>query len=239
MDILTKIGLSAIESRIYHALMSQGAMSIAMIAQKTGLYRPQVYKYIPLLIQKNLVVESRHGRRKIYLAESPRQLEKIADNIKLEVQTQIPKLLEIYSVSKIKPIISYFEGEQGIRHVYEDLVATCKKGDIFYRYESPRNYRAVRKYLPDEYRVRFRDQGEVERLIITNKITEQQKKQRLGRLVKVVPPKYDLFDYDITQLIYSNKVAFIDFRSETVTVIESPIFAEFQRKIFKLLFDKL
>ncbi len=239
MEILTKIGLSIIEAKIYQVLMSQGAMSVAEIAQKTGLHRPQVYKYLPILVNKDLVAESRHGKRKVYLAESPRQLEKIAESIKVEVQGQMPALLQMYNVSETKPIISYFEGEHGVRHVYEDLVSTCKKGDIFYRYESPRNYKAARKYIPNEYLLRFRDRIEVERLIITNEITRQQKKQRLGRLIKVVPPKYGLFDFDITQLIYGNKVAFIDFRSETATLIESPIFAEFQKKIFKLLFDKL
>ena len=239
MNILTKIGLSSIEAKIYQVLISQGVMSVAAIAQRTGLYRPQIYKYIPILIGKDLVAESRHGRRKVYMAESPRRLEKIADNIKVDVQRQIPELLQIYNSSETKPAVSYFEGERGIRHVYEDLVATCKKGDIFYRYESPRNYRATRKYIPHAYLERIRDRVEVERLIITNEITRQQKKRRLGRLIKVVPPKYDLFDYDITQLIYGDKVAFIDFRSETVTLIDSPIFAEFQKKIFKLLFDKL
>jgi len=239
MNILNKIGLSPIEAKIYEVLMAQGALSVAAIAQRTGLYRPQIYKYIPILIGKDLLAESRHGRRKVYMAESPRRLEKIAEGIKDEVKGRIPDLLKIYNSSETKPAISYFDGEHGIRHVYEDLVATCKKGDIFYRYESPRNYRGTRKYIPHAYLERIRDRVEVERLIITNEITRQQKKRRLGRLIKVVPPKYDLFDYDITQLIYGDKVAFIDFRSETATLIESPIFAEFQRKIFKLLFDKL
>jgi sugar-specific transcriptional regulator TrmB len=238
-QLLTKLGLTPIETKIYELLVAQGALSVAAIAQNSGLYRPQIYRYLPLLIDKGLVAESRHGRRKIYLAESPRNLEKLADKLKADVQEQLPALLQLYNTSETKPLVRYFEGTKGIRHVYEDLVASCKKGDIFYRYESPRNYRAVRKYIPDEYRTRIRDRGEVERLIITNEITNQQKKQRLGRLIKIVPPEHDLFVYDITQLIYGNKVAFIDFRSETATLIESPIFAEFQKKLFKLLFDKL
>ena len=237
--LLIKLGLTPIESMLYEALVSKGALSVSGLAEISGLYRPQVYKYIPELIAKGLVKESRHGRRTVYIAESPRQLEKLVDNLKIEIHDQLPQLLQLYATSENRPMISYFEGERGIRHIYKDLVATCKKGDIFYRYESPRNYHAVRKYLPQEYYDRFRDNAEVDRLIITNEMTKQQKKDRLGRIIKVIPPKYDLFDYDISQLIYGDKVAFIDFRSETVSLIESPVFAEFQRKIFKLLFDKL
>lgn len=238
-ELLKKIGLNEIETKLYEALVNKGSLSVSGLALATGLYRPQVYKYIPKLIAKDLVVESRLGRRTVYQAESPRQLEKIVEGLKLEVQEQLPRLLQMYSTTENRLNVSYFSGESGLRHVYADLIATCKKGDIFYRYESPRNYHVVRKYLPKEYYVRFRDKMEVDRLIITNEVTKQQKKQRLGRLIKVVPPKYDLFDYDITQLIYGNKVAVIDFRSETATLIESASFAEFQRKIFKLLFDKL
>lgn len=238
-SILIKLGLTTIESKIYEVLVKNGALSIASIAQKTSLYRPQIYKYLPLLLEKNLIAESRYGKRKVYIAHSPRQLEKLVENLSREVKEELPNLLQLHTASENRPQVSYFEGTKGIYHIYEDLVATCKKGDIFYRYESPRNYRAVRKYIPDEYRTRIRDLGEVERLIITNEITRQQKKHRLGRLIKVVPREYDLFIYEITELIYGDKVAFIDFRSETATVIESHVFAEFQRKIFKLLFDRL
>lgn len=238
-NLLSQLGLSPIEATLYEALVCNGVRTISELAKATQLYRPQVYKYLPKLIEKQLVLESRHGRRTVYSAESPRKLEKLVDNIRREVETQLPAIMAMYSTSTTKPTIQYFEGEQGIRRVYEDLVTTLKKGDSFYRYESPRNYKAMRKYIPDEYKVRFRDNAEVDRYIITNEITKQQKLQRLGRWIKVVPAKYDLFDYDISQLIYGDKVAFIDFRSHTATLIESPIFAEFQKKIFQLLFEKL
>ncbi len=237
--LLNQLGLSPIESSLYEALVSGGVMTISDLAKTAQLYRPQVYKYLPKLIEKQLVIESRHGRRVVYSAESPRQLEKLVDSIHRDVMDQLPGIMAIYNTNTHKPTVQYFDGEQGIRRVYEDLVASLKKGDSFYRYESPRNYKATRKYIPEEYKIRFRDKAEVDRYIITNEVTKQHKSQRLGRWIKYVPTKYDLFDYDISQLIYGNKVAFIDFRSRTATVIESPIFVEFQKKLFKLLFEKL
>lgn len=237
--ILSKLGLSPIESTLYTTLLENGPLSISGLAEKTGLYRPQIYKCLPDLQNKNLLTESRVGKRKVYVAESPRQLEKLVDTLRTEVRDYLPDWLALYSTSRRRPIIRHLEGTRGIKYVYEDLVASCQKGDIFYRYESPKNYRSVSKYIPQEYRTRIRDQGEVERLIITNEMTAKQKSQRLGRLVKMVPAKYDLFSYNISQLMYGTKVAFIDFDSETVVIIDNPPFAEFQRKIFKLLFEKL
>jgi translation elongation factor EF-Ts len=55
----------------------------------------------------------------------------------------------------------------------------------------------------------------------------------------MVPESYDMFAYNITHMIYANKVAFIDFSSETAFVVESELFMQFQKKIFQLLFEKL
>ena len=62
---------------------------------------------------------------------------------------------------------------------------------------------------------------------------------RLERSVKFVPKNYGLFDYDITEILYGDKIAFIDYNTETGLIIENPVIAEFQKKIFKLLYDKL
>jgi len=39
--------------------------------------------------------------------------------------------------------------------------------------------------------------------------------------------------------IYGHKVAYIDFNTETSIVIENPMIAEFQRKLFKLAYNSL
>lgn len=237
--ILDKLGLLPIEENIYEALLQKGHLSISEISEETGLYRPQIYKHLPLLIQKNLASESRLGKRKVYLAESPKQLLHLAENIKDEISEMLPGLLERFESSGTKPVLKYFDGEKGIKFIYKDLVDTCKKGDVFYRYESVDASRSIRQYVPKEYFTRFRDKVEVQRYIITNERVRLNRTPRLGRIMKVVPAKYDLFSYDMNEIIYGNKVAFIDFRSKAAILIESPTFAEFQRKIFKLLFDKL
>ena len=67
----------------------------------------------------------------------------------------------------------------------------------------------------------------------------KKKKPRLERAIKVVPPKYGLFDFGITQLIYGDKIAFIDYNTDTATIIENPVIARFQATLFKIMFDQL
>ncbi len=57
--------------------------------------------------------------------------------------------------------------------------------------------------------------------------------------VASTPKKYDLFDDNISKVIYKNKVAIIDYNTMTSFVIEDLKFAKFEAKLFKLLFKFL
>jgi len=238
-ELLTGLGLNKYESKIYLTLLELGSAQVSDISQQTGLHRPIVYKFLPGLLEKNLIAESWKGKRKVYIAESPSQLKKMFGDFSQSFDSALPELMRAYSQSNSRPVIKFFTGRKGIVHVYEDILATCKKGDILYRYESPKHYRAHKTYVPKEYIDRFRDKMEVERFIITNEMTRKIKAERLGRIVKVVPAKYDLFLYDITQIIYVDKIAFIDYNTETALIIESALIAQFQKQLFKLLWSKI
>ncbi len=55
----------------------------------------------------------------------------------------------------------------------------------------------------------------------------------------VIPKEFDELNQNVTMTIYGDKIAFIDFSEEHSIIIENPMIADFQRKIFKLLYKKL
>lgn len=239
-QILRKLGFKKNETRIYIALLEGGAASVAEIARKTALHRPLIYKAIPILIRNQLVSQTKKGKRVMYVAESPEQLDRMMSEVREEFHGLLPDLLQLFSNRAGRPLIRYFEGLRGIKAVYDDLLATCKKGSVIYRYESPKDYRKNKRYYPALYIKRVGAKvSEIERFVITNEKTHALRHVQLERMEKAVPAKFDLFEYDITEIIYGHKVAFIDFNTETASVIESAPFATFQRQIFKLLFEKL
>jgi len=65
------------------------------------------------------------------------------------------------------------------------------------------------------------------------------KPNKLTKDVVIIPKDYDIFEDNITKIIYANKVAIIDYNTQECFIIESSIFANFERKIFKLLFKFL
>ncbi len=239
-SLLTALGLSHIESKIYLALLRGHRSSIAGIAQDTDIHRPTIYRVIPRLIETGLVSEVKVGKRSLYIAENPAKLRTLAQTLTSQLEENLPDLERMYDGSQQRPFIRYYEGKKAIQNIYEDMIQRSKKGDSIYRYESPRDLRIISKYYPKLYWQRSTGpQGEIEKYVITNEATRSKRQERIWRHTKAIPEQYDAFDYNITQLIYKDTVAFIDFDTETATLIQNKRFADFQLRIFKMLFKKL
>lgn len=236
IENLKKIGFTEQEAKIYLALLENGPLTIARIASESHIHRPTVYKLIPNMVKKSILTSFPKGKRRLYVAESPEKLKFMIEELKTDFEKISSELSNIYNRKESRPVVKYLEGKKGIIFVWDDVVRTLKKGDIFYRYSSSKKDRG--DYLSNTYR-KIRDQKELGRLVITNVERINEKKRRYERAEKAVPPEFDLFDYDISEVIYGDKIAYVDYNTETAFIIESPHIAEFQRKIFKLLYNKL
>ena len=239
---LEKLGLSAHESVVYLSLLKEGESGVSEIARKTGLYRTMIYQALAGLVREGLVNTTLKGKYKTYSAESPRRLEKKFLELSNSFDEEIKALTHLQAAPEaVRPIVKYFEGQKGIVRIHDDVVETLKKGETYYRYSSSNAHRSLdskKNYLSKKYRL-MRDQKQLERKVITNIPNKESKDVRLEREIKVVPADFDLFEYSISQVIYGNKVAVIDYNTETAVVIENATIAKFQQKIFELLFRKL
>jgi sugar-specific transcriptional regulator TrmB len=240
-EFLKKLGLNERESAVYLALLLHGALGISDIARRTGLYRTDIYRTLAALSGEGLVASSPKGKYKVYAAASPKKLEKRFLDLANRFDDEIATLSALHRTQRAaRPRVTYIEGERGIRGIYDDIATSLPKGAVYYRYSAARvndNEKRAR-YLSNTYRT-LRDQKKLERKVITNMPNKLGKRPRLEREVKVVPPDFDLFEYNVSQVIYGDKVAVIDYNTETAVVIENGTIAKFQEKIFQLLFRKL
>ncbi len=234
--ILKQFGFSVMAEQIYFNLLKKGSCSIAELAQLTGKHRPIIYKTLPELTSVNLVTKITKGKRILYKAESPANLLALAKKQIDEVNIVIPKLLEIFHNKDKKPKISFFEGREGIETVYEQLIASTKKEEFIYRYESPKDYQKNKRYYPSLYWKRAGATGDVNKYVITNQKTHQERHPNLNRFSKAVSIP---FEDNITQIIGAGKVIFIDYDAETAIVVENERFANFQKSIYKMFFERL
>lgn len=235
--LLRQLGLTRHESSVYLALLETGPETVAGIAHSARIDRPLVYRTLPDLLSKGLIAKAPKGKRTHYRARSPETLKRLHTEVGNALDATLPTLEERFMKTGKRPQVTYLEGRKGIISVYEDILTTLPKGGVFYRYSSSGSDRK-KIYVPKDYSKR-RDAAQIERYVITNKISAEKKSGKFDLSAKAVPHGSDLFAYNVTQLMYGDKIAFVDYNTETAVIIENPVIAEFQTRLFKMFYQKL
>lgn len=236
-EIFKRLGLLKHSGTIYDLLRNKGPLLATNICRTTNLHRPAVYRALSSLIAHHFIFITKNGRRKLYNAANPSIIAAAFAQTSTTVADKMAKQIVADDLYKQKEI-RFLNGFSGIRAAFNDVISHMKHGETFYRYTSERDLDKVNKYLPRDYRL-WRDKKKLERMVISNPISGMRKKPRLERFVKFIPPEINLFDQNIIQLIYSDRISFIDLNTERVLIIENKAMADFQKVIFKQLYDKI
>lgn len=243
--LLNQLGLDNNESVTYLALLDLEAVSIRKVADQTGINRGTTHEIIKRLVNQGLVSVRTNGKREQYSAESPEKIyDIIRDKRKSLLQTQelakdiVPKLLAHAARPEGRPIVKYYEDNEGVVTILNDVLQTCSRltKAEYYAYSS----RPLRQYLYKKFPT----------------FTERRIKE--GISVKVVaigeggdpaaiserkwlsePPESNISSYT---LIYGNKVAQISISKDFTpygVVIEDVGTASMQKLLFDNLWEQL
>ena len=236
-EIFRRLGLPKHADTVYTLLQKNDTLLATHICARANLHRPAVYRALSALLEKNFVFATCERKRKFYHATD---FSFVARSFAETSQKVLQKSAKqnIADAQYLQKEIRLLKGFQGIRDAFDDVVRHLKHGETFYRYTSERDLDAVNAYLSRDYRI-LRDKKKLERLVISNPVSGKRKKPRLERFAKFIPPEKSLFNQNIIQLIYGDRVSFIDLNTERVLIIENKTLAEFQKVIFKQLYDKL
>jgi len=123
-QILQNFGITPRETKVYLAALELGEASPKDLASHAGIKRTTLYEMLPKLFRKNLLNQVVHGKRRHLVAESPERLlaqfQADLNNLK---QAQ-PEFLALFNQIKEKPKVYFFEGIEGMKKIYEDILAT-------------------------------------------------------------------------------------------------------------------
>jgi predicted transcriptional regulator len=243
-ELLKYVGLDESESKVYLALLDLGPSNISAIAKKAKIHRPVLYKLLPTLEGRGIVSQVVKKKRHLYAAESPEKLKQLFEVASKTFDGAMPDLMRMYIPKGKQPVIKFFEGQRGIAQAFEDFATSLRPGSIYYRYNSIKKPHGRKSnYLPQSYDALMKVKSKTAKgFIIANKLisdTQHNENATQGQVWKVIPASLDIFSHNITQQIYEGKVAYIDYNSNSAFIIESKEFAEFQKSIFKLFWDRL
>lgn len=236
-EVFKRLGLPKHAATIYELLRKRDSLNATEIVKLTKLHRPTVYRTFPPLLGHRFIYLTQKGRRKFYHAANPRLIVEAFSNTSNAVKEKVAKKIVEDDLYKQKEI-RFLNGFKGIQAAFDDVIIHLKPKEVFYRYTSEKDLDAVNKYLSKDYRT-LRDKKKLERMVISNPISGMRKRSRLERFIKFIPPTVDLFDQNIIQLVYGDRVSLIDLNTGRVLIIENKALADFQKTIFRQLYNKL
>lgn len=236
--VLLRSGLSKKEAAIYIALLEHGPMTLAAVSHVTHINRPALYATFPELSEKGLVSSVVKGKRRTYIAEPVERVEMLYEEREKNQKAELAAFKEAYAkVPEARPVVKYFEGKKGMHFAFDDVVAVLPRRGVFYRYSARTGPKS--EAFSDTTYSRLREKMEIERYVIASEGKAAEKKPKLNRHVRAIPKDFDLFEDNVSLLIYGNKTAYVDYETETTLLIESEKIARFQEKLFKLLWKNL
>ena len=242
-EILKYVGLNEKEAEVYLALLDLGPSNMSAIAKKTGIFRPILYKLIPALEARGIVSRVVKKKRRLYAAESPEKVKQLFNVASRAFDSAMPDFMRMYVPKGKQPVIKSFEGQSGVALAFQDFATSLKSGSSYYRYSSIKKlYAGNSNYLPRNYSAIMKVKAKsTHGFIISNELLGKNRDRRIteNQQWKTIPFALNAFDHGITQMIYEDKVSFIDYNSNSAFIIENKEFAEFQKSIFMMFWDRL
>ncbi len=123
-DVLRSAGLSDKEAAVYLALLELGPSTAYRIGPKAKLKRPITYVVLEQLQRRGLTSVVPQGDRKLYVASEPGKLLGELEHSRELYKRFLPNFEALYQSTegKEKPQVQLFEGDEGIRHVYDEIL---------------------------------------------------------------------------------------------------------------------
>ncbi len=237
----SSLGLSDTEGKVYLALLELGGGLVSTIARRAKLPRVNCYHTLENLAKKGLVshVTKDKDKARIYSAEPPQVLCNALEEKAEYAKKILPELLSLTNAHTIKPRIKYFEGRDGIKNIFDDMLTSTSEllgysnlkrlGDVYHK--------QALEFMAKKTRI-----GLKSRLISPSSeegfrfFEEYYPKNASIELMEVlfVNSREFWFEHDIH--IYGNKVAVISLNPEEIIgmIFESPVYAKSQRAIFHM-----
>lgn len=238
LQILEALWIHEHGAKIYLTLLEKGEKSIADLTKLAGLYRVEIYRQLPVLLESWLIVETIRGKRKTYLATSPYKIKEMHEQKEQDMNQNIESFIQNFSQQDKKPHVIYQEWKKALMYVFSDIVNSLWHWDVFYRISSEKDVSKANTYLPKNYR-EIRDSKQLERYVIMSESWAKVKNPRLERELITIPPELDDFEDNISLTLYGNKIAYIDFSSETSIIIEHKALVDFHKKMFRIMYMSL
>jgi sugar-specific transcriptional regulator TrmB len=243
---LQSLGLTEKEAKVYLASLELGEAPVQDIARKAGVNRATTYVMIEQLAAKGLMSSVERGKKRYFLAEAP---DKLSTRVRIEIteleerlsgfKRILPDLHSLYDTSGERPRVRFFEGEEGLLSVIEEVHELMEPGiellqmsniddytKLFGGYNTHDKHRAkLKQNIPVHTRMLFSSDK-----ALTPRTTESSPETVEARRISK-----DRFPFSGEMVIIKNRVYMMSFAGKLLAVaIESAALTGLLASMFEL-----
>lgn len=205
---LQKIGLSEKEAALYLAGLQAGVCTMQQLVNASKLKRATVYELVESLKDKGLIKTAQKGKKKIYIAEDPQNIFPLIKQKETVLHNMMGELLAIQNKAGKKPSIRMYQGIEGVKEIYEDLLR--KRQDFIEVLSSKLPDERISSFWSGEYVERRIKKGNHVKVIAPDIpfYRDLKNKDKFSlRQTKLFPAQHFPFKNEV--FVYNGKVAFV------------------------------
>ncbi|MBL8030731.1 MAG: helix-turn-helix domain-containing protein [Candidatus Doudnabacteria bacterium] len=239
-SVLTELGLTEHEARVYFASLSLGPSTILKIAEVAEVKRTTVYSVVQALQQQGLVRIEVKGFKRLFVAENPEKLESILEGRREKFRVMLPEFAALYNLKGGESFIRYYEGRESIRAAYESLLVGVYSHDYYCSISEVGRWYAQDPEFFEDLRQRRAKKILDTRIIVNHtesSLAYKQKELIYNQKVKILPP-----DTELTSTISFTPscIVFHQIIPPVVAiVVESKSVIQVHKEIFEIMWNAL
>ncbi|OGG92058.1 hypothetical protein A3H16_02825 [Candidatus Kaiserbacteria bacterium RIFCSPLOWO2_12_FULL_53_8] len=224
---LIAAGLDEKQALVYIACLELGPSKVPAIAREAEIKRTTAYGTVDELVSIGLISTSSKGKTKLYSAADPEAIMTLLEERKKKVTDVMPELSELFITRHVRTKITFFEGREGLRKIYADVLE-CKSKEIKQIARVRQHNEAIGDAFIKDFIKKRIARGIVTRVLhpkAGDLYTSERGMEdpKLKRYVRYLPP--NVF-YAAMIMIYDHKVAMVSTKEENFGfIIESKQFS--------------
>lgn len=245
-SILQSIGLRSREAKLYLAALRTGNAPVSLIAKRAGVSRSTGYNILQRLVKRGMV--HRHDRAHVqyYAAISPHEMKDLLERRKEDFSRKIsvlkaylPQFDALFNPQFVLPKMSFFEGIEGIKHVYLDIL---KKGDkeTFSALSLDNIVPELKDWIFNVFTAKKVKKNIRSKVLVSSKYSKAYRRLDKKHLRESLILPHEKYPFQVEIDLYDeNKIAFISFDPSELlgVIIESPRIANTLKSLFNLVWD--
>lgn len=241
-DTLGRLGISRSQTRLYLEFLTEGASNVAQVARALNTSRQAIYLLLPELLDRGLVIETKHAKRTLYQALPPSQLFNLVDDLNSRLKDIVPNLTNIQTVPSEVPLVTIYDSPLAMREWYRHFLEHAEEGDEFLLYDSG-NIDNWYKLDPEFYKNYMEQQ--VKRKIkllclLPKNVKTTEFIKTVGWSISEYRHTSEPFAARVEQWIWRDEVCYqtIQGNATNLIVLKSKGLADFARKQFMEIWDR-